>query len=86
MPRSRRFTRLAANLRHLRTKAEYSQQLVGEMIGVSRFAVSKYESGDRSPGTAGLRKLAHLYNTTIDALLNDDMTGRFTKEGPSDEA
>lgn len=80
MPRKRRFTRLAANMRWLRTQRDYSQQFVGELIGVSRYAVSKYEAGDRRPDTDSLRKLAHLYDVTIDALLNEDMTGLFTKE------
>jgi transcriptional regulator with XRE-family HTH domain len=58
--------------------------MVGDMIGVSRFAISKYETGDRRPDTDSLRKLAHLYNTTIDAIVNEDMTGVFTKEDMSD--
>ena len=78
MPRKRKPTRLAANIRYLRMRGDYTQEFIGELIGVSRFAVCKYEAGDRVPNNMGLRKLAHLFSVTVDDLLNEDMSGAFT--------
>lgn len=83
MPRKRKATRLAANLRYLRLQNVHTQQTIADLLDCTRFAVCKYESGDRSPSVAQLRKLAHWYSTTVDSLLNDDLSGVFTNKGES---
>ena len=80
MPRKRKATRLAANLRWLRLNSGLTQQTIADLLDCTRYAVCKYESGDRVPNTNQLRKLAHLYNSTMDAMVNDDMSGVFTKK------
>lgn len=80
MPKTRRVTRLSANLRYLRLVQDYTQGFVGDMIGCTRSAMCKYESGDRVPSTDQLRKLGYLYKTTVDDMLNLDLSGVFTKE------
>ena len=85
MPRNRRMTRLSANMRWLRVKNDYTQQFIADLLGVTRYAVCKYESGDRVPNTLGLRKIAHMYQITIDDLLNADMSGVFAREEPNEQ-
>ena len=79
--------RLAANLRHLRLSNGFTQDLVGQMIGCTRYAICKYESGQRSPGAQQLRRLSKVYQVTIDDLINADLSGAFTttKKEPTND-
>ena len=56
-------------LRSSREKAELSQQDVANALGISQFAVSKWERGDMTPSIERLKELADLYNTSIDVLV-----------------
>ena len=56
-------------LKDLRTKNRMTQEFVGETIGVSRQAVSKWESGECDPSTSNLIALAKLYGTTVEEIL-----------------
>ena len=85
MPRKRHITRLSVNLRYMRLQAEFTQQFIASLIGCTRYAICKYESGDRTPSTMQLRRLAHAFKTTMDALVNEDPSGVFTEEGKSNE-
>lgn len=60
---------LAQRLRQLRSAAGYSQELLADRLGVSRQAVSKWETGTAEPSTANLLALADLYGVTVDELL-----------------
>lgn len=85
MPKQRRLVRLSANLRYLRQRGEYTQAFIADLLGVSRFAISKYEHGDRYPTMENVRRLAHLFDVSVDNLLNDDLSGVFTsKRGEED--
>lgn len=46
-----------------------SQEKVAELVGVSRQAVTKWESGQSAPSTENLFKLAEIFGTTVDMLL-----------------
>ena len=48
-------------LRAHRERCKMTQELVAEKIGVSRQAVSKWESGAAEPSTSNLIKVARLY-------------------------
>ena len=48
-------------LRSHRERCKMTQELVAEKIGVSRQAVSKWESGAAEPSTSNLIKVARLY-------------------------
>ena len=52
----------------LRKQKGLSQGQVAEMIGVSRQAVSKWESGQNSPDTVKLIKLADVLDTDVEYL------------------
>ena len=58
-------------LRSHRERCKMTQELVAEKIGVSRQAVSKWESGTAEPSTSNLIKVAHLYGVDPADLLRE---------------
>ncbi|MGN0906802.1 MAG: helix-turn-helix domain-containing protein [Bullifex sp.] len=56
-------------LARLRKEHGYTQESLAEALGVSRQAVSKWESGQSFPETEKLLKLSGLYGCTLDELL-----------------
>lgn len=57
-----------------RKKCGLSQEALAEKIGVSRQAVSKWETGDALPEVTKLKTLAELFGVTVDFLLSEDET------------
>lgn len=55
----------------LRDKAEISQMALAHQIGVSRQAVSRWESGDATPSMDKLKALAKIYGVSLDWLCSD---------------
>lgn len=60
---------LSDNIILLRNINKFSQEEVAEKIGISRQAYAKWEKGETIPDVERCRKLAELYGTTIDALV-----------------
>lgn len=60
---------IADRLQELRKKAGYSQEQVAEMLGLSRQAVSKWESGQGKPEIDNIVKLTVIYNVSADYIL-----------------
>ena len=58
-------------LKQHRTSCKMTQEFVAEALGVSRQAVSKWESGASDPSTANLIALAKLFGTTPEELLKE---------------
>ena len=58
-------------LRRHRTECRMTQEFVAESLGVSRQAVSKWESGASDPSTANLMAAAKLYGTDAEQLLRE---------------
>ena len=54
-----------------RNKAGLSQMELAERLGVSRQAVSRWESGDTTPTMDKLKALAKLYGVSLDWLCSD---------------
>lgn len=54
----------------LRSVNGYSQEEVAEKVGISRQAYAKWEKGETVPDVERCQKLAELYGTTIDSILN----------------
>lgn len=52
-----------------RTRCQMTQEFVAEAVGVSRQAVSKWESGAADPSTSNLLALAKLYGVPAAELL-----------------
>lgn len=61
---------LSENILMLRNKNGYSQEEVAERIGISRQAYAKWEKGETVPDVERCQRLAELYNTTIDSIIN----------------
>ena len=60
---------LGEALKEHRTRCQMTQEFVAEHLGVSRQAVSKWESGASDPSTANLLALAKLYGISAEDLL-----------------
>lgn len=63
---------LAGNLSSLRAQSGLSLERVAELIGVSRQAVAKWESGESMPDLPHCDALAELYGVTLDDLVHFD--------------
>ncbi len=61
---------LADNISSLRRKKKITQEQLAEFVGVTKASVSKWEKGETSPDIERCQKLADLYDTTIDNLVN----------------
>ena len=66
----------------LRDKAGISQMELAHQLGVSRQAVSRWESGDATPSMDKLKALAKIYNVSLDWLCNDGDRDETTKGKP----
>lgn len=62
-------------IRENRTRCKMTQEFVAESLGVSRQAVSKWESGATDPSTSNLIALAKLFGISPEELLRDVGTG-----------
>jgi DNA-binding XRE family transcriptional regulator len=62
---------LGEALKAHRTRCKMTQEFVAETIGVSRQAVSKWESGSSDPNTSNLFALAKLYGITVEDVLKE---------------
>ena len=55
-----------------RKKQGLSQEALAQMLGVSRQAVSKWETGESEPEIGKLRLLSQTFGVTVDWLLSED--------------
>ena len=62
---------LGEALKAHRTRCKMTQEFVAETIGVSRQAVSKWESGASDPSISNLLALAKLYGVSAEDLLRE---------------
>lgn len=63
---------LSEKITYCRKKAMLSQEALAEKLGVSRQAVSKWETGESAPELNKMLPLAEALNTSVDWLLNPD--------------
>lgn len=61
---------LSERIRAHRKKCGLSQEGLAERMGISRQAVTKWESGQSAPSTEHLFRLAEIFGTTVDLLLD----------------
>jgi len=66
-----------------RKKAGLSQEALAEKIGVSRQAISKWETGEAAPEITKLPLLARTFGVTADWLLDDE--AGFEEDVPEEE-
>ena len=62
---------LGETLKDHRMQCNMTQEFVAEALGVSRQAVSKWETGSSEPSTANLLALAKLYSVSAEELLKN---------------
>lgn len=62
---------LGERLKTVRMRYNMTQEFVAEQLGVSRQAVSKWESGKAEPSTANLLALAKLYDISVEDLIKN---------------
>lgn len=63
---------LHERIKACRQNSGLSQEKVAELVGVSRQAVTKWESGQSAPSTENLFRLAEILGTKVDFLLTDE--------------
>lgn len=59
-------------LRLLRQEMGYTQRLIGERLGVSQQTVAQWERGTREPDHKTLKRIASLFNVSLDYLMGVD--------------
>ena len=57
-------------LRALREDNDFSQKKLAEMLDMSQTGYSKYETGENDVPVSVLVRLAEIYNTSVDYLLD----------------
>ena len=62
---------LAETLKDHRTRCKMTQEFVAESVGVSRQAVSKWETSEADPAMSNLVLLAKLYGVSLAELLEN---------------
>lgn len=65
---------LSENLKKIRKENNLSQEQLAEKLGVSRQAVSKWESNQAYPEMDKVLQLAQMFHLNVDDLLNQDIT------------
>lgn len=63
---------LAEKIKNRRIELGVSQELLAEKLGISRQAVSKWESDQSNPSTANLLELSKILNVDISYFINED--------------
>jgi len=71
---------LGNNLFQARKKAGVSQEVVAEKLGVSRQTISKWETDEAIPDIYQAKKLAKLYNLSLDELIEFDINQKEIEE------
>lgn len=67
------FVRLGNHLFQARKRCGFSQEEVAEKLGVSRQTISKWETDETLPDIRQSKKLALLYQLSLDELIDFDM-------------
>lgn len=63
---------LADKILELRKKHQYSQEQLGEKVGVTRQTISNWELNETTPNTKQLISLSKALETSIDELVSND--------------
>lgn len=75
---------LGERIKACRQNAGMSQEKVAELVGVSRQAVTKWETGRSAPTTENLLKLAELFDTTVEMMLEPNSGNHRSPAEPID--
>lgn len=76
---------LAETIVQLRKQAGWSQEELADKLGVSRQAISKWESAQSVPDLNRILDMSRLFGVSTDILLKDDLGPEFIAENPPTE-
>lgn len=76
---------LAETIVQLRKQAGWSQEELADKLGVSRQAISKWESAQSVPDLNRILDMSRLFGVSTDILLKDDLGPEFVVENPPTE-
>ena len=65
---------IAENIAEYRTKNNMTQEELAYQVGVSRQAVTKWETGESAPELSKLIRIAELFGLSVDKLLGREST------------
>lgn len=65
---------IGSNIEHLRKKQKWTQEQLGEKIGIKKGTISAYEKGKALPPLDKCKILAELFDVNLDDLVNKDLT------------
>lgn len=71
---------LGTRIKECRLKAGLSQEKLAALLGISRQAVTKWESDQSAPSTDNLFRLAEVLGTTVDFLITSETDNRSVAE------
>lgn len=64
---------LGNKISSLRKKSSLSQEELGELVGVTRQTISKWELGETSPDIRQAKELSKIFKVSLDELVNNDV-------------
>ncbi len=73
-------TMISEKIRELRKKANLSQESLAEKLGVSRQAVTKWETGAGDPDISNIIAIAELFQVSIDQLVGNKTITKFKEK------
>lgn len=71
---------LGKNIKKFRLLKGWSQQQLGEKMGVSRQTITNWETDYRDPDLEKAFKLAEIFDISLEELLGQDNTKKFSSE------
>ena len=73
---------LGERIRQLREESEMTGEQLGKKLNVSKQSISKWENDTSNPDIDTIRKIASIFNTTVDYLSGDsDIRNPYITEG-----
>lgn len=72
--------RFADKLQNLRLEYNVSQEQLSERLGISRQAITKWESGQSYPEIQRLIFLSNIFNVKVDYLIKEDFIEKEERE------
>ena len=76
--------KLSEKIYYCRKKSGQSQEALAEKLGVSRQAISKWETGESEPEISKLKLLAEIFSVSVDWLLSDEDPAEAAKPQSAD--
>ena len=62
------------NIRFLRKRSGHTQEQFADLVGIKRSLVGAYEEGRAEPRLANLSRMAEIFQTSVDTLINQDVS------------